>query len=91
MLAMDTPGKVDPALRGSHRRLKSPVRKVRCTTLSCKNGIWENDYLTESERRMISDSSSQGSESKTGIRKVIGELQDKLQKMKKKFAEIRAR
>ena len=88
MLQMDTPGKVDL----SNPKKKMRTSKVRCTTLACQNGVWENEYLTESERRMNSESApSKRDIPKVGIRKVIGELQAKLTEMKQRFAEIRAR
>jgi hypothetical protein len=86
MLRLDEPAHVDAvAMRKS--RLISQAKKVKCTTLACQNGVWENDYLTESERRMTGASE----EPKIGLKTIISELQAKLQKMKVKFSEIRAR
>ena len=86
MLRLDEPAHIDAAAM-KKSRLRSQEKKVKCTTLACQNGVWENDYLTESERRMTGSSE----EPKTGLKKVISELQAKLQEMKVKFNEIRAR
>ena len=65
--------------------------------LSTKNqkitALKENEYLTEAERRMASESASSANVElpKVGIRTVIGELQAKLTEMKQRFAEIRTR
>ena len=86
MLRLDEPAQVDAAAM-KKSRLRSQAKKVKCTTLACQNGVWENDYLTESERRMTGSSE----EPKVGLKTIISQLQAKLQEMKVKFSEIRAR
>jgi hypothetical protein len=92
MLSMDLPGKVDMSKKSSSPKMKTSG--APCTTLACQNGVWENDYLTESERRMASESHSESTDlgsPKGGLRTIIGELQAKLTAMKQQFAEIRTR
>ena len=72
-------------------------KKVRCTTLACGAGGYENDYLAEAERRWgdncpdCGDGPKGSSDSGPSISSLISALQSKLANMKDEFRMIRAR
>ncbi len=92
MLELDDPADVQAGIAKTSRgRIK--IAKSKCTTLACTNGIYENDYLAESERRIHGARKNRPAtqDTKSSIGLVVSELQAKLQAMKSQFREIRSR
>eukprot|EP00292_Cryptomonas_paramecium_P023132 CAMPEP_0113681996 /NCGR_PEP_ID=MMETSP0038_2-20120614/12360_1 /TAXON_ID=2898 /ORGANISM="Cryptomonas paramecium" /LENGTH=187 /DNA_ID=CAMNT_0000600901 /DNA_START=26 /DNA_END=585 /DNA_ORIENTATION=+ /assembly_acc=CAM_ASM_000170 len=85
MLDLDMPGQYHP-------RLNRDIPQIaKCTGLACQEGFWENDYLSEADRRMTADAHQGQSAPKVDLKTLVKTLKEKFKEMKKQFLEVRAR
>ncbi len=75
---------------GKEKRRALQVSKLGCSALSCSNGVYENDYLSEAEKNIHGGWKQSPDVDKLSMEKAISKVQDELRALEDNFRTTRS-